>query len=198
MNHEGEPSSESSNDATSVPESSRPKRKPNLGARKDKQRVHATRHAILSQFPMQALALLGENTRRLRRIEHALRVGLKPSGILADILFDRMFSSYLRCLLAARAEESTLAPAKRHGDALAQTPNLVDAELPTLIFETSENADGNFPRDLFRQLLLVQRYDGHFSREMFRCLGLLLILRNGGETGLEQCVEKMLGVKRDQ
>jgi len=48
--------------------------------------------------------------------------------------------------------------------------------------------------DVFRQLLLVQRYDRHFGRDMYQALALLLILRNKGEAGLEQSVAKMFGV----
>ncbi len=76
------------------------KRQPNLGVRKDKQRLHAMRHGILSQYPLQALALLGENTRRLRQMERVLRTELKISGTLQNILFDRVWSCFLRCLLA--------------------------------------------------------------------------------------------------
>jgi hypothetical protein len=50
-----------------------------------------------------------------------------------------------------------------------------------------------FSPDLFRQLVLVERYDKHFSREMYRALAMLLILRSGCEAGLQQCVGKLLG-----
>jgi hypothetical protein len=206
MNREGkrsdeltgeESSSESKVDATGVPESSRPKRPPNLGVRKDKQHLHAMRHGILSQYPLQALALLGENTRRLRQMERALRTELKISGILLNILFDRMWSCFLRCLLAARVEGISLFPTKGTEHAPAQTPNLVEGEIPLLVWGTNENANGNVPPDLFQQLSLVQRYDAHYSREMLRYLDLLLLIRNRGEVGLEGCSEKMLVPKSD-
>jgi len=171
-------------ETTCASESSPQKRQLNSRVRKDKQHLHAMRHAVLSQFPLQALACLGENTRRLRRMEHALRFELKPTGLLADMLFDRMWSSYLRCLLAARAEGLVVSSTKQSPDFSA------------VMLGNDESVFGN--SDLFRQLLLVQRYDSHFSREMFRSLGLLILLRNRGETGLEECIEKMLGLKRDQ
>ncbi len=189
-----ESSSKAKVDATGLPESSRPKHQPNLGARKDKQNLHAMRHAILSIFLLQALARLGENTRCLRRVEHALRAELKPSGILGNIWFDRGWSSYLRCLLAARLEGAILCPNKGAEDQPTETPNLVEGEVPFLVWKTHENANGNFPPDLLQQLSLVQRYDAHYSREMLRYFGFLLSLRDRGESGLEECVE-ILGPK---
>lgn len=183
-------SSESQTEATSVPESSRHQRRPNLGARKDKQRLHAVRHAVLSRFPLQALARLGENTRSLRRMEKALRTELKPAGMLENMLFDRLWSCYLRLLLAARAEGTALSLPRGAEDATMQAPDLVKGELPALVWRTRENANGNLLPDLFQQLSLAQRYDAHFSREMLRYLGFLLLLRNKGGSGLEGCVEK--------
>ena len=190
-----ESSGESKADATGVPESSRPKRKPNLGVRTDKRRVHAMRHGAQSKYPLEALARLGENTRRLRRMERALRAEVNPSGILGDIFFDRGWSAYLHCVLAARLENLILCPSKGAEDPPTQAPNLVEGELPVLIWKTHENAHGNFPPDLFQQLALAQRYDAHHSREMVRYFGLLSLLKNRGEVGLEECVEKMLGPK---
>jgi hypothetical protein len=162
-------------------------------ARKDKARMHVTRNAILSRFPLQALALLGENVRQLRRLEAKLRAKLKPSDAVRSMLFDRMWSSYLRCLLAARAEAMALAPREQEQDLTASTPTLRERELPTLVW-TGQDAEKKLSSELFKQLALLQRYDTHFSREMYRALGMLLVLRDSGEAGLERCVNKALGV----
>ena len=79
-------------------------------ARKDKRGLHTMRHAMLTRYPLQALARLGENVRHLRKIEREFRAELKPVGMVGQMLFDRMFSAYLRCLLAARAEAIALIP----------------------------------------------------------------------------------------
>ena len=102
-------------------------------ARKDKRRLHSMHHAILSRYPLEALARLGENIRQLRSLERSLRAGLKPSGFTGDILFDRLWSSYLCCLLAVRAEATAFAPI----DWLASQPRCIasrkEAEVPTLM-----------------------------------------------------------------
>lgn len=143
--------------------------------RKDEARLHVTRHAILSRFPLEALAALGENTRQLRKLEKKFRAELKPSGVVGELLFDRMWSSYLRCLLVARAEAVALAP----------TEHLLTLDLePQLSTE-------------LRHLALVHRYDAHFSREMYRGLGMLLLLRDSGEAGLQRWVNKTIGASKE-
>jgi hypothetical protein len=49
------------------------------------------------------------------------------------------------------------------------------------------------PPELLRDLVLVQRYDRHHSRELYRALGLLLLLRRGGEPALEDWASEILG-----
>jgi hypothetical protein len=166
-------------------------------ARKDQARIHVTRNAILSRFPLQALATLGENIRQLRRLEAKFRAELKPSSAVSNMLFDRMWSSYLRCVLAARAEAMALAPREQEKDLTASTPTLSEKELPTLVW-ADQDAERKFSSELFNQLALLQRYDTHFSREMYRALGMLLVLRDSGEAGLERCVSKALGLGNDR
>jgi hypothetical protein len=167
-------------------------------SRKDKNRLHTTRHGVLSRYPLEALASLGENTRNLRRIARKFREELKPSGILANTLFDRFFSSYLRCLLAARAEAATFAPIDQPAGEPRHFVSLKERDVPTLVIEDSSGAgEAHLPADLLRQLALAARYDAHFSKEMYRALALLLVLRNGGEAALDQCVGKILGVSRE-
>jgi hypothetical protein len=166
--------------------------------RKDKNRLHATRHGVLSRYPLEALASLGENTRNLRLIERKLREELKPSGIVGALLFDRLFSSYLRCLLAERAEAAMFAPIDQPAGEPRHFVSLKERDVPTLVLqESSEAGEAHLPADLLRQLALAARYDAHFSKEMYRALGMLLILRNGGEAALDQCIGKILGVNRE-
>jgi hypothetical protein len=140
-------------------------------------------HAVLSQYPLQSLARLGENVRRLHRMERELRTVLKPSGMLRDMLFDRGWSSYLRCVLAARAEGMAILPNQRRQDLPAQTPRLVEGDLPMLTFEASEVMEQNLSPNLFRQ------------KHRNISLGLLLLLKNGGEAGLEQLVENAMKIR---
>lgn len=166
--------------------------------RRDKNRLHATRHGVLSQHPLEALVRLGENKRSLRRIERKFRAELKPSGIVSEALFDRFFSCYLRCLLAARAEAETFAPIDQPAGESRVIASLKEREVPTLVFpNSSRSSEAHLPADLLRQLALVARYDAHFSKEMYRALGMLLILRSSGEAALEQCVGKIIGVSRE-
>jgi hypothetical protein len=166
--------------------------------RKDKNRIHAARHAVLSRYPLEALARLGENVRSLRRVERKFREELKPSGILGAVLFDRFFSSYLRCVLAARAEAATFAPIDQHAGEPRLIASLREREVPTLVLQHSgRTSEAYLSADLLRQLALAARYDAHFSREMYRALAMLLVRRSGGEAGLEQWVEKILGVSRE-
>ena len=172
----------------------------NDGRRKDKGHLHATRHAALSRYPLEALRHLGENPKTLRRQERRLRAKLKPPGVIGAIVFDRFWSSYLRCLLAARSELSALAPADIPTGQKSAGPSLREREVPTLVLPEAQDQRMTYealPPDLFRQLALVQRYDRHFSREMYRALAMLLVLRSSGEAGLEQCIRHLLGVKKE-
>jgi hypothetical protein len=166
-------------------------------ARKDKARIHVTRNAVLSRYPLQALASLGENIRQLRRFEAKLRAELKPSGAVGGMYFDRMWSSYLRCVLAARAEAMALVPCDQRKDLDARTPTLSERELPTLVW-AGHDAETELSPELLKQLVLLQRYDTHFAREMNRALGVLLILRESGEAGMARCVSKALGLGNDR
>jgi len=166
--------------------------------RKDKRHLHTTRHAVFSKYPLQALARLGENVRQLRTLERLLRAELKPSGTLGAILFDRFWSCYLRCLLAARAEAVALTPKSRPDESASSRPVIREDTLPTLVWKDHPLDSEVFSPDLFRQLVLVERYDRHFSREMFRALAMLLVLRSGGEPGLGQCIGKTFGLSNDR
>jgi hypothetical protein len=180
-----------------VTESPRKKARHTLDTRKDKKRLHSMHHGALSRFPLEALASLGENIGSLRKIERKLRAELKPSGIVADIMFDRLWASYLRCLLAARAEALAVVSVNQPAGLARPASFLREATLPTLVTQDRGSDNEVLSPELFRQLVLVERYDRHFSREMYRALALLLIQRDGGEVGLEQYIGKLVGLNRD-
>jgi hypothetical protein len=169
--------------------------------RKDKGRLHATNHGVLSRYPHEALVRHGENPKTLRKIKRDLLAELKPSGTpgaMFFLFFDRFWSSYLRCLLAAKAEAATSAPIDQPAGESQLIASLKEREVPTLVFpDSSGTSEIHLSADLLRQLALVARYDAHFSREMYRALGILLILRGGGEAALERCYGKILGVNKE-
>jgi hypothetical protein len=169
--------------------------------RKDKGRLHISRHAVLSRYPLEALQSVGEDVKKYRRLERRFRETLKPIGEIACMLFDRFFSSYLRCVLAARVEANSFARTATSADPSAVIPSLHERHVPTLVLPNGQeniSIHAIFPADLFRELVLIQRYDRHFSREMYRALSLLLVLRDGGEDGLQQCIGQILGSGKKQ
>jgi hypothetical protein len=167
--------------------------------RKDKNRVHTTRHGVLSRYPLETLVSLGENKRRLLKIEKNFLAELRPAGAIANAIFDKMFSCYLRCLLAAKLEARALIPVDSPGPHGGRRVARISAEeLPTLIFsDETQHHLYNLSSDLWSQIALVQKYDSHFSREFFRSLGLLLVLKTGGEASLAKCIGKALGAPKD-
>jgi hypothetical protein len=165
--------------------------------RKDAGRLHAMRHAVLSRYPLEALRHLGEDLKALRRTERRFRTELKPKGAIADMIFDRFFSSYLRCVLAARTEANVFARQDESSSKRKTEPRLVDGGLPTLVIERSAEHGSlheALEAETLRELSLVQRYDRHFGREMFSALALLLVLRRSGEAGLEDAMVNAFGV----
>ena len=170
----------------------------NKSARKDRGRLHAVRHAVLSRYPLEALRHLGEDLKSLRRLERRFRAELRPQTAIGEILFDRFWSSYLRCLLAARTEASAfLRQENDQGKASSRTTTLVGGDMPTLVVEQSLNPASQEPLEpgMLHQLALVQRYDRHFAKEMYQALGLLLIVRRSGEAGLEKAFANILGIE---
>jgi hypothetical protein len=163
--------------------------------RKDRGRIHAVRHGVLARHPLEALRHLGEDLKRLRRLERQFREELQPQGALADLIFDRFWSSYLRCLLAARVEASAFLASVPNTTNPATNSKLVDADRPTLVpTEEASNLYQVLPPDVLRQLALVQRYDARYSGEMYRALGLLIVMRAKGDAGLEECISANLGI----
>ena len=169
--------------------------------RRDKGRLHAVRHGVLARHPLEALRHLGEDCKVLRRLERRFRAELKPRGVIADLLFDRFWCAYLRCLMAARVEASAfLARNPDAGTAAVRAPALIQADRPTLVVPDEQQvktACQILAPDVLQQLLLVQRYDRHFAREMFQALALLLELRGSGQPGLEQSLARMVGISKE-
>jgi hypothetical protein len=169
--------------------------------RKDKGHLHATRHGVLSCYLYEALQSLGEDIKKFRRLERRFRETLKPKGEIAGMLFDRFYSSCLRCVLAARIEANAVTPTAKSSSPSPVVPTLLERDVPTLVWpdgEKNSSIHANFPPDLIRELVLIQRYDRHYSREMFRALSLLLVVRDSGEDGLQQCIAQILGASKQQ
>lgn len=170
--------------------------------RKDKGRLHAVRHGVLARHPLEALRHLGEDCRALRRLEKRCRAELKPRGLIAELIFDRFWCAYLRCLLAARVESSAfLASSPDAGNAAVRIPALIQAELPTLVVDDEKviNPAGHYtvPPDVLQHLALVQRYDRYFGREMYQAMALLLLMRAKGKEGLEHSIAKIFGTSME-
>ncbi len=165
--------------------------------RTDAGRLHATRHAVLSRYPLQALRHLGEDPKSLRRLERRFRAELKPQGVIAEVLFDRFWSSYLRCLLAARTECSTFLRQHHEDSKGNRTCRLLEGPLPTFVVDDSVHPEvpASLDEDVLRELALVTRYDAHFGKEMYKAMGLLLVSRRHGHAGLEAAFCNLLGVE---
>jgi hypothetical protein len=155
-------------------------------ARTDKGKLHARHYGVLSRNPLEALIRLGENLRHLQKIEKMLRAELKPIGMVGETFFDLGWSSYLRCLLIARAEAHFFTPVDQ-GDS-DRMPELKEMELPTLVFPGADATNFRFSDDLMKQLETALRYDAHFTRQFYRAVGLLVAMQNGGLAGLLDCL----------
>ena len=154
-------------------------------ARKDKGGLHARHHGVLSRNPLEALIRLGENPRELIKIEKMLRAELKPTGIFGKILFDRAWSSFLRCLLIARMEARLFMPVDHDSDRM---PELKEAEVPVLVWSEAGATNYGFSDDLMKHLETALRYDAHYAREFYRAVGFLVAMQTGGLTGLLDCL----------
>lgn len=170
--------------------------------RTDSGKLHRVRHGVLSREILDALVQLGEDRRTFRRLEKQYRAALQPIGPLGNMFFDRFWSSYLRLILSGRLEKQQFL-GNSVGEKKSVSLALVPGHQPTLV---QQNPNGQpseptslveeLPPDLFRRLVLAQRYDRHFSREMFRSLALLLMMRRGGEAALESWAIEILGSER--
>jgi hypothetical protein len=170
---------------------------PNCGAgskarepRSDKGHLHRRRNGLLSKHPLQALARRGENIREICKQERVLRQLLQPSGPLGKILFDRLWSSYLRCLLIDCVEAELLGAKQQGGPGVQEIPTLLAKKLPTLAYGSIDDRDDGIA-EVVKYLALTQRYDSHHFAEFYRTLGLLLALKNGGISELTEALFQM-------
>ena len=168
--------------------------------RKDAGHFHAVHHGLLSRHPLQALCRLGENPKRLRRLEKQLRAALMPDGVIGELVFDKFWSSHLRSLLAVRIEAMVVETLAQPVDRRTDMPSLLERETPTLLY--SQAHDHRFPSEerfagVLEGLCLIQRYDAHVRKEEFRALALLLASVGDGEEGLARAVAQILGVNRE-
>jgi len=159
-----------------------PQDKPKNGAhcRKDKNRLHAPQHRILSRNLLQALADRGENIREWQRTIRAYHVELQVRDQIGELIFDRMCCSLMRCALVTHAERAIFI-AEDQGPGF--DARLKQASLIALT-TNSTNVGGPQAVNLLNYLSLLQRYDAFYRREFNRDLGALLALRDGGPTAL--------------
>ena len=167
--------------------------------RTDSGKLHRVRHGILAREALDALVQVGEDRKTLRRLERQYRAALRPIGPFGNLFFDRFWASYLRLLLIGRLETRLIAR-NSLGKSKSESLALVPGQQPTLVRQDPDGQPSGatpmmheLPPDLLRDLVLVQRYDRHHSRELYRTLGLLLLLRRGGEPALEDWASEMLG-----
>jgi hypothetical protein len=181
-----------------VPAVVRPKRRPGK-VRTDKEQTHYSCHGLLSRDIERALVRLGESLRNLRRWERKFRSVLKPQGDVAELIFDKWWSCHLRQLLIAKVEAAAFLAGNPKRVSL-RLPVLQEQSQPTLVYAPDGEEDENFgqhvPHDLLQQLSVTQRYDAHYSREGNRLFGLLLLMRDGGESTLVEILETNLGVNK--
>jgi len=169
------------------------------GARSDKGLTHYSRHGLLSRDVERALVRFGEPIKNLRRRERKFRSVLRPRGEVAELLFDKWWSCYLRQLLIAKLEANAFAPDNSHRVS-SNLPALEERTQPTLVWPSEDESDENFryqpPNDLFQRLTVIQRYDAHYSREGNRMFALLLLMRDGNEDTLVKIFSATLGVSK--
>ena len=175
------------------------KREPRRACRTDLGKLHRMRHGILSREALDALVQAGEDRKTFRRLERQYRAALRPVVPFGNLFFDRFWASYLRLLLIGRLE-TRLIEGNSTGKNKPESLALVPGHQPTLVRQDPDGQPSGatpmmqeLPADLLRDLVLVQRYDRHHSRELYRSLGLLLLLRRGGEPALEDWASEMLG-----
>ena len=185
-----------------VPEALKSKMEPRERRRADSGKLHRVRHGILSREALNALVQAGEDRKTFRRLERQYREALRPVGPFGDLFFDRFWSSYLKLILVGRLE-TQLFTGKSAAKSNAATLALVPGYLPTLVSSHPDShpveaipLNEELPPDLLRGLVLAQRYDRHHSREMYRSLALLLLLRRGGEDGLEDWASELLSDRK--
>jgi hypothetical protein len=148
--------------------------------RKDKNRLHAPKHRILSRNLLQALADRGENIREWQRTIRAYHVELRIQDQIGELIFDRMCCSLMRCTLVTHAEK-TIFIAEDQGPGF--DARLKQASLIALTTNSS-NVGGPQAVNLLNYLSILQRYEAFYRREFNRDLGALLALRDGGPTAL--------------
>jgi hypothetical protein len=155
---------------------------------------------MLSRPLLEALSRVGESTRALRSLEHDFREALNPCGVIANVMFDRMWHCYLRLLLIARTEANAVRPAEESADNDGAASRILEKDVPVLM--VTKTVDGQRISQpslgqLEQYLTAIGRYDKHVAREFFRALGFLLVLRDGGESDLTIGIKSLIGTRKD-
>lgn len=161
-----------------------------------RKRKNLTGHRILSRHPRQALVSAGENAHALDRIERSLRDELRPTGVIGQIIFDRLLSCVWRCLLIAKKEKTIFVPENQPGTFEERLEQARQSHMLALAAGDSKSGY-NQASILLSNLSITQRYDAHYSRELYRALGMLLTLRGAGDTELTLLLAKTFGQNRE-
>jgi len=167
--------------------------RPRRATRKDKSRPHVMRHGMLSKYPLEVLISLGEDKKKLRRMERMFRDELQPKGIIGGLLFDEFWFFFLQGLLAARfaAVTHVVTP----DDQAESIPSITVGPTPELVWDPDKSSGSKLQDVLFRQMALFERYDRHVSREMYRHLAAVIFLRDHGSDNLAEVIAHMVGTK---
>ena len=136
-------------------------------------------------------------------METELRDVLKPQGpvgnLFRPLLFLRVAADLGRTPRGNRAcpsKKQRLEKSKwqLHHCAKARCRVLVTGEEREDLTAVSGTVEALEP-DTFRRLALIARYDRAASKEMYRTLGLLILMRDGGESGLASGIRAAAGIK---
>jgi hypothetical protein len=173
-----------------APENDVPQQPPSrrTRGRSDRARIHTRHHGVLSRNVLEILVISGENSRHLRRIEKSLRAELKPVGMLGQMLFDKAWSSYLRCVLIGHTEAALIQGGDTNDS--EELPQLKAGDFPTLVWLEPGAPRFKFSPALTKNLETILRYDSHFAREFYRAVGLLVAMQTDGLTGILDCLKK--------
>jgi hypothetical protein len=166
--------------------------------RKDLGRLHPTRNSLLCRGLLETLRRNGQNLKPLRAMEKALRGALRPTGPLAELIFDKFFASVLRLVLSSQLEQSATMSSDAHVSRAPRLPQLHRRSEPMLSqFANDEMTPVLSDSDtaILHRLSLLGRYDTAANREMYRSLSLLLVLRDEGDPGLVEWAKAAAGIK---
>ena len=110
---------------------------------------------------------MGENG-PCARWKRSFRVDLRPPRPVGEMLFDSMFSSHLRSVIAGKLEARVLLSLDQPGPQTMMAVRIASETEPTVVFgDVISQGLQAVPVEMYSQLALMQRYQGHHSRGSF-------------------------------